>query len=127
VSRSILIVEDSPDFRMLTEAVLLGAGYQVTSVCNGLEGLSYIERHGPPDLLLSDIEMPELDGIGMVRELRQRPKTTTLLVLFFSCHSDGRSRALQVDGAGFISKGPDLVRNLVGEVRRLLPQTAGVH
>ncbi|HYF08067.1 MAG TPA: chemotaxis protein CheW [Acetobacteraceae bacterium] len=67
----ILVVEDSGFFRSLIVPAISSAGYEVTAVENGARALALREAGAAFDLLVSDIEMPELDGIGFVRQVRQ--------------------------------------------------------
>src|SRR5258706_11694876 len=73
---SILIVEDDPDMRQLLSEVIVEAGHQVFVAANGEEGLRKLDENAP-DLLITDIVMPEKDGLDVLLELRSkklRPK-----------------------------------------------------
>jgi len=59
---SILIVEDEPDIRAVIAEILADEGYQVASVTNGMEALSYLRQHPPPRLILLDLGMPVMTG-----------------------------------------------------------------
>ena len=66
----ILIVEDEPMVRDLCEKVLRYQGFDIIVATNGTEGLeAYRERHGEIGLVLSDISMPLMDGVSMVRQI----------------------------------------------------------
>jgi diguanylate cyclase (GGDEF)-like protein len=69
--RTILLAEDDPVARLMTTRLLQKAGYEVVAVQNGVEALARLKDCYFP-LLLTDWEMPELDGIGLCREVRQR-------------------------------------------------------
>ncbi len=81
----ILIVDDEHLTRELLSLQLREAGYQVDSAVNGRDAIARI-HHQPPDLVISDILMPELDGFGLVRELRSSPELRNLPVIFYSAH-----------------------------------------
>ena len=66
----ILIAEDDENSRHLLEDVLSSEGYEVESFDNGLKALSFLQTE-PVDLVISDILMPELDGYGLCRALKQ--------------------------------------------------------
>jgi DNA-binding response OmpR family regulator len=69
--RTVLVVDDEPPIRELLEAVFEEAGYAVLTAQDGLAALAAVERQ-PPDLVLSDVTMPRLDGVALYRELRAR-------------------------------------------------------
>jgi len=69
--RRILVVEDSGFFRSLIVPAIAAAGFEVTAVENGARALALREQGAAFDLLVSDIEMPELDGLGFARQVRQ--------------------------------------------------------
>lgn len=66
-----LVVDDDPDVLRLARRVLERQGYTVTTASDGVEALAVVARE-PPDLLLTDLTMPRLDGVALIRELRQR-------------------------------------------------------
>jgi CheY-like chemotaxis protein len=65
---SILIIDDESAIRTLLRAVLEGAGHTVTEASNGREGIT-LYRQQPVDLVITDIHMPELNGIDLIMEL----------------------------------------------------------
>lgn len=105
MSRTVLIVEDNDDFRLLAYLVLTRAGYSPVEARNGREGLEYLRSHDPPDLILSDIDMPELSGVELVEELRRDPSLADVPVVFMSCVPGIRGEAARLGVAGFLSKG----------------------
>jgi len=79
---TILVAEDTPFFRQQFKRFLEGAGYQVLVAENGAEGLRILEeRHEEIDLLVTDIEMPELDGLGLTRAVRADERLAELPVI----------------------------------------------
>lgn len=66
----ILVVDDDPDMRELAEFILTEAGAQVTTVASGLQALTFLNQ-SVPDLLISDIGMPEMDGYSLIRQIRR--------------------------------------------------------
>lgn len=91
VPKSLLVVEDSPFFRSLIIPALSAAGFHVTAVDNPLAALALREGGKMFDLILSDIEMPEMDGIAFVREIRSQGAWASLPVIALS--------SLQTDAA----------------------------
>ena len=82
MGKKVLAVDDSESMRRMVLFTLNGAGYEVVQACDGLEALE-LARHEPVDLVLTDVHMPRMDGITLVRELRELPayKFTPMLIL----------------------------------------------
>ena len=68
---TILIIDDEEIIRVLLRSVLEAAGYEVTEAANGRQGLE-LYRHRPTDLIITDIAMPELNGLDMILELTRQ-------------------------------------------------------
>jgi DNA-binding NtrC family response regulator len=68
---TILIIDDEEGIRALLRTSLKAAGYEVTEATNGRQGLERY-RHRPTDLIITDIAMPELDGLDMILELTRQ-------------------------------------------------------
>jgi CheY-like chemotaxis protein len=83
----ILLVEDNPVVRMLAEHHLESGGYTVMAAANGVEALQ-LASVVRPDLVLSDIDMPELDGLGLLRALRADPRLSAIPVIFLTMYDD---------------------------------------
>jgi two-component system chemotaxis sensor kinase CheA len=123
--RRLLVVEDSAFFRSLIIPALSTEGYHVTAVENPVLALSMREAGRMFDLILSDIEMPEMDGLAFAREIRARGPWTGLPVLALTSQTSARAEALGRD-AGFdayISKFDKsillaAVRTALGSARR---------
>jgi DNA-binding response OmpR family regulator len=82
----ILTVDDDERIRRLVQINLQRAGYRVSGAGDGIEGLEQIERERP-DLVLLDVNMPRLDGIELLRQLRARPDTAALPVVMLTARS----------------------------------------
>ena len=85
MSRTLLVVEDNPDLRDLLVAFLGLHGFVVLTAADGEAALLVI-RERLPDLIITDIEMPRLDGIGLIRELRRHPDTRDLPILVLTAY-----------------------------------------
>jgi CheY-like chemotaxis protein len=84
----ILVVEDNKDVREVVVALLQGSGFTVESASSGAEAIQTLERRTEFGVLVSDVVMPELDGIELLRELRaRRNKVPVLLMSGFSPHN----------------------------------------
>jgi len=124
---SILLVDDNPSNLRLLAQVLGDQGYQIRAVTNGKRALESVDLN-PPDLILLDIRMPELDGYGVCRELKENPKTKEIPVLFISALDDIQDKvtAFSSGGVDYITK-PFQFEEVVARVRthldlRLLQQ-----
>ncbi|MGA5757123.1 SpoIIE family protein phosphatase [Nonomuraea bangladeshensis] len=96
----VLIADDNSDMREYLLRLLRGAGYQVTAVGDGLEALDTV-RADAPDLVVSDVMMPRLDGLALVSALRSDPRTAGVPVLLLS------ARAGQEDSIEGLEAGAD--------------------
>ena len=95
----ILVVDDTPVNLMLLTSILQGAGHDVRASNSGRRALQMVERD-PPDLLILDVNMPEMDGYALCRELRRKPGLETLPIIFISAHDDGAERVRAFDAGG---------------------------
>jgi CheY-like chemotaxis protein len=89
----ILIVEDNLDSRDLLHHLLNSKGYTVSTAVDGTEGL-YMARAEHPDLIITDLAMPNVTGVEMIRQLREHPETANLQVIVYSAfgsHDDRRT------------------------------------
>ena len=82
MGKKVLAVDDSESMRRMVLFTLKGAGYEVVQACDGVEALE-LARKEPVDLVLTDVHMPRMDGITLVRQLRDLPnyKFTPMLIL----------------------------------------------
>ncbi len=94
----ILTVDDSVAMRQLVSATLSGAGYEVVQAGSAREALQIAAEH-PVDLVLTDVNMPQMDGIALVRELRGLTAYRHKPLLFLTTESSG-SRKLEGREAG---------------------------
>jgi signal transduction histidine kinase len=115
----ILIADDNSDMRQFL-AGLLGERYEVEAVADGAAALA-AARERLPDLVLSDVMMPVLDGFALLRELRADPKTQTVPVILVSARSGEESRVEGLDvGADDYLEKPFTTRELVARVNATL-------
>lgn len=119
--KRVLVTEDSITSRLLLKHILEGAGYQVETAIDGLDALSKL-RHADFDALVSDIEMPRLDGLALTEHVRGNPKTAEMpVVLVTSLQSlEERERGLRAGADAYVVKGSFDQDNLLATVRRLI-------
>jgi two-component system chemotaxis response regulator CheY len=82
MSKTILVVDDSPSIRQIVGLTLKGAGYAVIEAVDGMDALSKLDGQ-KISLIVSDVNMPNLDGIGLVKKIKLLPdyKFTPILML----------------------------------------------
>src|SRR5437868_6536209 len=118
--KRILIAEDRPSSRELIRAVLESAGYAVLEAGDGEEALDKA-LNSPVDLIILDLQMPKVDGFGVVGSLRKEPRFVNIpiLALTASAMQGDRERALAAGFSAYIAKPVDL--NLLRlEIQRLV-------
>ncbi|MCP3140649.1 hybrid sensor histidine kinase/response regulator [Pyxidicoccus xibeiensis] len=120
--RRILVVDDSPLTRELISNLLEAVGYDTVMAADGTEALDVLGSHPLLDLVVTDLEMPGLDGLELTRRLKGHPVHSRLPVVILTTRGgeEDRRRGLAAGADGYITKG-DLVRqDLVDVVGRLL-------
>jgi len=120
MSARILTVDDSASIRLTTNVALSGAGYSVTEAINGAEGIEKATS-GAYDLIVTDLNMPVMDGLTMIRELRKIPSQMGIPIIFLTTESDGsiKEQAKAAGATGWLTK-PFDPENLVKIVRKVL-------
>jgi signal transduction histidine kinase len=116
----ILIVDDERHNRELLEVMLLPEGYVLTSAASGAEALAMIARE-PPDLILLDVMMPDMDGYQVVTKIKADPGTNSIPVIMVTALDDRNARmvGLTAGAEDFLAKPVDRGELLV-RVRNLL-------
>jgi PAS domain S-box-containing protein len=116
VRAHVLLADDDPDMRQYLDHLLTEA-YEVEAVADGKAALT-VARQRPPDLVLADVMMPELDGFGLLRELRADPRTRAVPVVLLSARAGEESRVegLAAGADDYLVK-PFSTRELLARVR----------
>jgi two-component system chemotaxis sensor kinase CheA len=89
--RKILLVEDSPFFQKVEQNYLESGGYQVVLAANGLEALAILDREAI-DVVLTDIQMPQLDGYALLKKIRQKPAYDSIPIVALSALTGALNR-----------------------------------
>jgi PAS domain S-box-containing protein len=112
----VLVADDNADMRQYLKR-LLAKDYEVEEAANGQTALA-VARQRPPDLVLADVMMPELDGFGLLEALRADPRTNTLPVVLLSARAGEESRVegLATGADDYLVK-PFSARELLARVR----------
>ncbi len=104
----ILVVDDDQSSRELLARILTGAGHKVTQLTDGREAVAALDAGDPPDLVVSDIRMAEMDGLQVIDAFRERaPDTPVILVTAFG-NIDGAVEAIRRGAADYLSKPYDV-------------------
>ena len=120
MSKTILSVDDSASALQMVKLTLTGAGYQVVQAANGADGLAKA-RAGGVDLVLTDVNMPVMDGLTLIRELRRLPAFKGVPIVFLTTESDAamKQQAKAAGATGWITK-PFQQDQLLAVVRKVL-------
>ena len=116
----VLVVEDEPDIRDLLAFHLERGGYQVTRAATGPEALRQL-RAAPPDLVVLDLMLPEMDGLEVCRRLRADPATAGLPVIMLTAKGDEVDRVvgLEIGADDYVVK-PFSPKEMLARVRAVL-------
>ena len=114
----ILVVEDNEKNMKLFRDVLVATGYRTLEATTGVEAVDMASEH-TPDLVLMDIQLPDLDGVQALHRLRADERTAAIPVLALTAQAmrGDRERFLAEGFDGYVSK-PVNVRELIGIVRQ---------
>lgn len=120
MTASILTVDDSPSLRMAIRIALTGAGYDVTEAGDGVEGLNAAGAKRF-DLIITDLNMPNMDGLMMIRELRKAPEQAGIPIIFLTTESDDamKQQAKAAGATGWLVK-PFVPEQLIKVSRKVL-------
>jgi two-component system, chemotaxis family, sensor kinase CheA len=121
IAPTILLVEDSLVIRTQMTRILQGAGYQVTTANDGLEGWEKLQA-GQFDLIVSDVEMPRWGGLKLTAEIRNHPDYQNLPVVLVTTLSQAadRDRGLQAGANAYLTKGDFDQQLLLDTLNRLI-------
>jgi two-component system cell cycle response regulator DivK len=109
MSRRILYIEDNPENRLLMRRVLMAEGYVVEEASDGNSGLRKAAE-SPPDLILMDINLPEIDGYEVTARLKQLPNMAGVPIIAVTANvmKGDREKTLAAGCDGYIQKPIDI-------------------
>jgi adenylate cyclase len=116
-----LVVDDAPDIRLLADLVLSMAGFAVTAASSGREALRLLAADDLPDIVLLDVQMPDVDGWETLSRVRADPRTADLPVVLCTVKGlpEDTLRGWSLGCDGYIGK-PFDIAGLVDELRGVL-------
>jgi two-component system cell cycle response regulator DivK len=121
MSPRILVIEDQEDNRRILRDLLTSAGYEVIEAVTGEEGVAVAETHRP-DLILMDIQLPDLDGYEATRRIKANPALRHIPLIAVTSYalSGDDVKALEAGCDGYVAK-PFSPRALLAKIREYLP------
>lgn len=126
MARTILVVEDNDMNMQLVEFLLEEGGYGIVKATSGEEALALTRdaSSATPDLILMDIHLPGMDGLSVVRAMKEEDRTRTIPILALTAHAmrGDRDRFLEAGCDGYISKPID-VKTFLESIERYLDES----
>jgi CheY-like chemotaxis protein len=117
--KKILIIEDNREAREGMKSLLALEGFDTVAIKDGQEGLKMV-RTERPDLIITDITMPGLDGIEMIKMLRKQPEFIAIPVIVLTAHGESKvSDAIRAGATRAVTKPVD-VREFLSSIKQLL-------
>jgi CheY-like chemotaxis protein len=115
----VLVVDDAEDVRRLFTRFLDGTGFEMLEADNGSDALA-VARGANPDVVISDIDMPIMDGLELCRQLRADPATRRAVIVVLSGHAATQARAALDAGCDLVLGKPCTRELLLVTIRTLL-------
>ena len=120
MAKTILSVDDSASMRQMVKLTLAGAGYDILEACDGKDALA---KAGAADvhMVVTDLNMPNMDGLALIRELRKLPNYKGVPIIFLTTESDEgkKAEAKQSGATAWITK-PFKQEQLLAIVKKVL-------
>ncbi len=120
MSKSVFVIDDSATMLMSVKQTLEMSGLKVDTAKDGLEALNKLKAGLKPDLIITDINMPNMNGIDFIKNARLILRFTPILALTTESQATKRDEAKKIGATGWLVKpisGPDLLK----VVRQVLP------
>ena len=116
---TILAVDDSETMRQMVKQTLQAGNHQVVLADDGEDGLSKYLSTAGVDLIITDINMPKMDGIGLIKEIRMRNATIPILALTTESEDEMRKKGAEAGANGWLVK-PFKPAQFIDIVRQIL-------
>jgi CheY-like chemotaxis protein len=122
---TVMVVDDAPLTRSTLKRLLVREGYDAVTASGGGEALDKLEHQQPPDLILLDVHMPDLDGLELLERLHANPQWRALPVVMLSAESDAHTvhRANQLGAKAYLVKATFSVHEMMRQVKSLTKYT----
>ena len=121
MDKTILVVDDSESIREVVSFTLENEGYKVLLAVDGKDALSHLQNGSAINLIITDLHMPELDGIGLIKEVRQMSDYERVPILFLTTESQAakKNEAKEAGATGWIVK-PFVPAKLLEALKKVL-------
>lgn len=122
MARTILVVDDSPTMVMSVKTTLAMSGFAVETANNGQQALDKLKGGLKPHLILTDINMPVMGGMDLIRQVRTMPALRFVPILTLTTESESakRDEAKKAGATGWLVK-PMSGNDLIAVIRKVLP------
>lgn len=118
--KTILVVDDSDIIRWVMKTALEGEGFKVEMAEDGARALEIVTKGLKPDLIITDLNMPNMDGLGLIQNVRPLLRFTPILVISTESQASKRDEAKKLGATGWLTK-PVNPEDLLKVIRRILP------
>jgi len=115
----ILVIEDDPGTQLILEHLLQEAGFKVIIAEHGIAALETLQTI-KPDLILTDLMMPKLGGIGLIQRIRRMEGLAGVPIIALTGYGDSLSAAVMAAGATLLLRKPEDMPDLVETINQLL-------
>ncbi len=121
MGKRVMAVDDSATVRKVLQATLVAAGYEVVEAVDGADALNKLSG-APVDMLVTDLNMPNVDGINLIQEVRQKPGNRFMPIIMLTSESqpEKKSAGKAAGASGWITK-PFNPEQLLAVVRMVCP------
>ncbi len=121
MAKTILIVDDSASLRQVVNIALSSAGYEIIEACDGVDALSKLDGR-KVHLIISDVNMPNMNGIELVRQVKARPeyKFTPIIMLTTESQADMKAQGQAAGARAWVVK-PFQPAQMLAAVAKLMP------
>ncbi len=121
MAKTIMIVDDSASLRQVVGIALKGAGYEVIEACDGKDALNKLNANSKVHLIISDVNMPNMDGITFVKEAKKMPnlKFTPVIMLTTEAGEDKKALGQAAGVKAWVVK-PFKPEQMIGAVAKLI-------
>ncbi|MGB0911464.1 MAG: response regulator [Nitrospirales bacterium] len=120
MGKTVLVVDDSVSMRQMVTFTLKGAGFEVVEAGDGKEAVDKLNGGAKPNLVITDLNMPNMDGISLIKAIRGMPahKFTPVLMLTTESSGDKKKEGQSAGATGWIVKpfNPDQMLATIGKV-----------
>ena len=122
MGKTILVVDDSVSMRQMVSFTLTGAGYEVVEAGDGKEAVDKLNGGAKPNLVITDLNMPNMDGISLIKAIRgMAPHKFTPILMLTTESSDAKKKEGQGAGAtGWVVK-PFNPEQMLATIKKVLP------